>query len=97
MVSRLNTCSTHGGLGYCSLADCWTPALKKDGNCTKHTKKVEESKKIHLIIVNYSPKTRREHERELCVHVYTNVCTCKYTVNILEEKKTFSHKNIISR
>ena len=49
--------------------------------------KIEESNKVPLIIVNYSPKTKCEDEG-LCVHVYT--------VNILE-KKTFSHKNIISK
>ena len=35
----LKTCHAHGGRGYCSLAECWTPALKFDGNCYKHTKK----------------------------------------------------------
>ena len=40
MVStKIMTCKSHGGLGYCSLEECWTPAIRKDGNCQKHTNK----------------------------------------------------------
>ena len=41
MVSMWKTCITHGGKGYCSKSDCWTPALKygANTNCRKHTSK----------------------------------------------------------
>ena len=41
MVSaKLKTCAAHGGKGYCAYASgCSTPALKRGGNCYKHTSK----------------------------------------------------------
>ena len=37
--TKIMTCKSHGGLGYCTLEECWTPAIKKGGNCRKHTSK----------------------------------------------------------
>ena len=37
------TCHRHGGRGYCKFEGCWTPAARKDGNCTTHTEKSNAS------------------------------------------------------